>query len=991
MASESLPRIMVAGAGVTGLRISLNLAEMSHEVLLLDEAASPAGLVLPLEKQFPTNHCGLCRLLPQAHRGGATEGCLRRGLIHDNVVFMPRTRLTGVKGVPGRLTVTAEIQPPGIDPGLCTACGLCRTVCPVNSPDPFQSGMSGRPAVHPASPFSPAGRWVIDWTSCTRCGECARVCPTGAVNLSARVEQRIFEPVSMLVLATGRKLYDPASVDLYGAGRLPNVITATAFERLISPAGPFAGVSESGRPFRPSDRREAAKIAWVQCVGSRNLMIGADYCSNACCMFALKEAALVREASQGRVETAVFHMDLRTFGRDFQRYKDWAEKTIGVRLVRCRVHSLDQAEEPGRVLIRYTDPRGGPAAEEFDLVVLSTGQAPGQDRDRSDYASQPGVLAADSAHGLTDMSEALIGADAVTARAARLLDELGLQPNRTKVGVAPDKSKPAGGKPRVLAVFISPGDESQDWGRVDKNLPAEVALVRIKTKLDESALKLIRQTWLESGADRLIVYAPGPAAEVLTVSALARALDAPPALIEVVDYNFVLDRTVETGARAVALIRHIRLASRGLLARTPEAIEPVAFIPKVLVVGSGPAGLAAAAALDHAGLDVALVEKTGELAGTARRLRLERDRQAVAAMVDQVRKSPRLSVRLDHEVIRCQGMAGRYKVWLRDDSGRIEEIACGAVILAPGGGPAQVRVYGLGRHERIIAVTELHERLTRPDAGREKIEDVVLILCAGSREEPRNYCGRVCCPAALETGLEIKEINPQARVTVFYRDIMTYGLSERLYTEARRAGICFLPFEPSHPPQVLIEDDRPVVEGFDPLLQEKVRLTPDWLGLAVGVRPNDNSRLARVFKLDLTQDGFLKEAEVKWRPLDSGREGIFICGLGRAPARFEEARREGEGAAGRAIRLLARGAASGAPNTAYVQAGLCVGCLLCLPVCPYQARSINEAGGPILVDPAACQGCGLCVTACPTGAAELPDHDGIGLPEAVKTALRIRE
>jgi len=982
---------MVVGAGITGLRTALNLAEMGHELLLVDRSQSAGGKILQLDQQYPTDHCGLCRLRPSLNPDETAPGCLRRGLIHDRVTFLPRTGVTAITGRPGNLTVTVETTPSGIKPELCTACGRCEEACPESGPDPFNAGLNRRRAVFPASPFAPFGPRFIDWSICTRCGRCREVCPTGAVDLDQGPETTDLTGIDLVLAATGRSLYDPQEVDLYGGGRWPNVLTGLAYERLISPLGPFGGLSEAGLPLRPSDGREARRLAWIQCVGSRNVMIQAPDCSNACCMFALKEASLTRERSGLTAETTLFYMDLRTYGRDFQRYRDRAEQELGVRFVRCRVHSLDQGDDRHEIMVRYADQEGRLTAETFDLVVLSTGQGPASNHQTARWADHQGVLVADSSLALTDIAESLIAADALTARAAgRLKLRRPGESCQARPEIQLDPDRPT----KILAVFLSPAEEEVSWEIIEKGMPADIGLVGLKTPMGRSALEKIGRLIEDYSAGRLILMAPGLwAAE--PDARLERVLGLPGLFIESFDYAPLFRTLTRPDQRAAALLNKIKIKADLLRARNRPADQnhPLTgstqpnLVRSALVVGGGPAGLSAALALADQEIEVTVVEKEAEIGGTAARLLSDELKDQVELLVSAARNHSRISLKTETKVVHCAGQAGDFRLKLADSGGRTETRAAGAVILAPGGVRSVTGAYELGRHERIVSVFDLAPRLARPDFPVDSLRETVFILCAGSREEPGNYCSRVCCPAALKTAVKIKTIRPEGRVTVFYRDVMTYGASEGLYAEARRKGVIFIPFDLPARPQVRIEAGGPVVEGFDPLLQEPVRIEPDWLALATGVRPSDQTELAQIFRLDLTGDGFLKEADVKWRPVDSPREGIYVCGLGRAPARLDEAMREGLAAAGRAGRLLAGPAIKVQRNIAFIKPGQCVRCLLCLPACPYQARSADDQGGPVRVDPAACRGCGLCVAACPAEAIALGDYFEEGLIAALKTAL----
>ena len=974
------PRVLVVGAGVTGIRASLNLAEIGYDCLLVDQDDAAGGLIGQLEKQFPTNHCGLCRLRPMVGPDQAGEGCFRRGIIHDRVEFLPRTMVESISGAPGELRATLRITPVGIDPALCTACGKCEDVCPESGPDPFNCGLSRRKAVHLAAPFDPFGPRVIDWSICTLCGECAAVCPTAAVCLDSRPTTETISAAAV-VWAAGRKLYNPDQTELYGRGFSPDVVTATAFERLISPLGPFAGCTDEGLPVRPSDGQPARRIAWVQCVGSRNIMIGADYCSSACCAFAVKEATLVRERSGGQAETSIFYMDMRTYGRDFQRYKDRAEEA-GVRFVRCRVHSVDPADEPGELTIRYIDPAGNLITENFDLVVLSTGQAPGQDQARPAWTGHDGVLIADSALEFTDIAESLNGADAVSADVVQKLLDLEIRPGEISAQIEPPALSGESSRPNILTIFVSPDPKALDPSALENQLGADVRFETLIAPLDHELPAKIKARVTSVGADRLILLLPGKAATLYAVRTKAVELGLPAIFVETIDSAPWLKTAAVQGFRG--LRDQIRIAAGRLAGRIAQPQPKIAVKTKpVVVVGGGPAGLSAALTLAAQGVPVHVVEKEPRIGSTADRLRLETDRKTVAELAEKALNHPGLTIHVSAQVARVRGSTGRFQLSLELADGSNETIEAGAVILATGGHAAHTDAYLLGSHDRVASAVDMARRNFKDDPPKE----VVFILCAGSRTEPRNYCSRICCPAVLDTAIRIRTEAPGSKVTVFFRDVMTYGQSEHLYTQARQAGVSFIPFDPDTPPKTTIEDGRPTVEAFDPIMGENLRLKPDWLGLGVGIDPNPIAETARKFGVPTTVDGFYEEADVKWRPTDAMRSGVFVCGLGRAPARLTEAMREGRAAAGRALRMLRPENLTAGANTAYVDRGLCIACLLCLPACPFKARFASENGGPVWVDAAACRACGLCVDACPAGAALLPDRDDLGLLDAVKRAL----
>ena len=756
--------VVVVGAGISGLRTSITLAELGCRVLLADRMPSPGGLLRPIEKQFPSNHCGLCRMLPRIRGDEARAGCLRQGLVHERVMFYPQTEVDTISGEPGDLTVTLTSIPTGVSPELCMACGVCEDVCPAVGPDPFNAGLTTRKAIHPASPFAPSGYRVIDWDVCTRCGECVQACSVGAISLEDKPRTWDTESVALVLTTTGQTLYNPHHVDLYGGGLLPNVVTANAYERLTSSMGPFGGLSPDGLPRRPSDGQEARRIAWVQCVGSRNVTIGADYCSNACCMFAVKEAMMTRERAVSGVDTAIFYMDMRTHARDYQRYRDQAERD-GVRFIRSRVHSLDATDNPHQVSIRYLDEDGRPAAEAFDLVVLSTGQAPGETNRLPAYTDHDGVLSAASSQQLMDITEAVTSADALAGEAVARMTVIGFRPQEDPdAHDAPQESPPLDDQPpKTLVAVLTNQKIVVDWAGLERGLPERTQLIRIPAKDRQSQMDAVRQGLKDTASNRLVLLTPGLDPISLAPVTLEHSMGLPDLYIEALDYSPILYRYDDPGGRAASLRLKILGAVARLSLRRAKEPETIQVEPTTLVVGAGPSGLSAALVLSQSGIRVILVDKSDRIGGTASRLVSASGRETVQGLIEAMKKDPLIDIRTGTEAVGFSGASGHYRVTLRQSSGDEETIDAGAVILAPGGGLDRTDHYLFGVHDRVVTIGQWAEEL-RPDSNKaQDMGDVAVILCAAARQEPHKLLqprllsfgpGNGPPPQRVETGMQ---------------------------------------------------------------------------------------------------------------------------------------------------------------------------------------------------------------------------------------------
>ncbi|HKK89782.1 MAG TPA: 4Fe-4S binding protein, partial [Desulfobacteraceae bacterium] len=366
--------VLVAGAGIGGIKAAIELAEVGYRVVLVDSSPWIGGILAKLDNQFPSNHCGICRMLPMAGRENASQYCMRKGLFHDNIEILPFTDITSLTGDAGNFTATLKRHPRYIDPDRCNGLLQCVSVCPVETDDTFNEGLTKRKAVYQPIPHSTPPMLRVDMDICTKCGECVSICPTNAIDLDQE-EQDETRQVQAVILASGLTLYnldDFEDAKAYAVSR--DVVTALAFERILSATGTYDGTIR-----RPSDNRPARKIAWIQCMGSRNRRLQRDYCSSVCCMFALKEAVMAKERGGEEIETTIFYMDMRTFGKDHYQYREQAENHHGVKLVRCRVQEV--ILNPDKTLgLRYFDPGTNQFfLENLDMIVMSTGQVPYRD------------------------------------------------------------------------------------------------------------------------------------------------------------------------------------------------------------------------------------------------------------------------------------------------------------------------------------------------------------------------------------------------------------------------------------------------------------------------------------------------------------------------------------------------------------------------------------------------------------------------------------
>ncbi len=986
--NEKTPDVLIIGGGIGGICAALELAQTGVSVILVEKSPAVGGILTQLDHQFPNDHCGICRMLPMVDRDAGSSFCVRRGFFHDNITVLTDTRVVFIGGNPGNFTVRLNHMPEGVDSATCTNCGDCLAVCPISVLDAFNGGLSKRKAIYFPTPARVPASPVVDWVTCTKCGACVDACPEHAVSLDDAGEEVLLEGIKGIIVATGTALADPAQFDVYGYGVLQNVVTATAFERMMSGTGPYAG-----NAVRPSDGKPIGRIAWIQCVGSRNVMIGADQCSSACCMFAVKEAVLAKQKIGPGTDTTVFYMDMRTFGRDSQRYRDSAEKDYGVKFIRCRIHSIEPGDHPGDIRLTYVDEGGRQIDETFDLAVLSTGQRSGNPIESVvlEKSFERGIETIESALGLNDIAVTVISATLAAGRLGQTIAGGGPEAGRSNA-VMQNQDAVFKNRHRVSIVLCHDERKTRriNWEQIEshlKTLPGDLAVSHGPLKCAEINWESIKHILQEHKSNRLVLAAEKPYLLWPQIKALYESTGMLTSQVEVVDLQMIEKMTSPGAGMQEAVLKSIEMAVNRLRFRKPQSGQGVSVSRSALVIGGGPAGLSAALALAGRGVPVTLVEKSGELGGNLKHLVDPDTRATVEALIEEALRNPDIKMHCRAALVKGSGGPGRFCSVIRLSAGETIPVDHGVFIVATGGGPAKALGYGYGEHSSIITQFELERNLADPLFKAKGVKTVVMIQCAGSREEPNNYCSRICCLKAIKNAIAIKEVFLESDVYVFYRDIMTYGQSEQYYTRARQKGVLFIPFGVDDRPLVSILEKDIVVEAMDPIFGGPLRLTPDILVLSTGVVPNDTAELKSVLGFETTADGFIQEADSKWRPVDTGQEGVFVCGLARNPVKVEEAIAEGEAAAQRAFRILAKKTFMPQRTTARVRNAVCSKCELCIEVCMYGARYWDSGTNQILVDPAACQGCGTCAAFCPNSATVMGDFEDDGVMAAIVAAL----
>lgn len=363
--------VLIIGGGVAGMRAAVDLAEAGLQVCLVEHTPALGGRVAQLGYMFPTHDCVLCRGTSD-HGYGCTRPAISPAFqdknLHPNIHLHTLTSVIAVEGQAGDFHVTLRHEPRHVDPERCLNCDLCAMVCPVDLPSDFEMELASRKAAHKIAVRSIPNAYLIDrGPYCDDCRRCAEVCPTQCIDLDEQPRESQIH-VGAIIMALGYNLSDATEYEELGFGRYPNVIHSMQYERLASRSGPTEGVV-----LRPSDMQPPQRIAWLQCVGSRDQKH--PYCSSICCMYATKEAMIAKERMPG-VHTQIFMMDERAFNKEFNAYYEASRKKHGVIYTRARISQIKEDPENGDLLLRHPGPDGNIIEDRFDMVVLSLGTVP---------------------------------------------------------------------------------------------------------------------------------------------------------------------------------------------------------------------------------------------------------------------------------------------------------------------------------------------------------------------------------------------------------------------------------------------------------------------------------------------------------------------------------------------------------------------------------------------------------------------------------------
>jgi heterodisulfide reductase subunit A len=888
----------------------------------------------------------------------------------------------------------------------CTGCTTCVEYCPVTYPDQFNQEISKNKAVHIHFPQAIPLTAYID-QSCLylkekKCRICEGVCKNNAIDFNQTPEKKELN-VGAIILSPGLEPFDPKLREEYRYGEFVNVMTSLDYERLLSSTGPH-----QGEVLRTSDKKHPNRIAWIQCVGSRQILPGGNsYCSAVCCTYTQKQVILTKD-HYADSECTIFHNDIRSYGKDFERFFQRAENLPGVRFIRSYVSIGKEIPESKNVTIRYSTPDDGVKEEEFDMVVLSVGLNPpadfkglaskfGIELNSHGFCktnpvnpmetSRPGIFISGAFQGPVDIPESVFSASGAGSQVGELLDYR--RGNLARERIYPSERDASEEEPRI-GVFVC--HCGANIGRV-VNVPSlvEYALTLPNVVYAQEQLfscatnsaKEITDIVKEKGLNRVVVAACSPRTLEPLFRDTVREAGINQYYYEMANIrehcSWVHSKEKEEATQKAKDIVRMSVARTAFLEPLKEMELPVD--KAALVVGGGIAGMTCALSIAGQGHEVHLLEKESELGGTARKVHYTLEGLDVQAYLrDLIRKVyQHPSVRVYHSatITEATGYVGNFVTKVKYERGLVD-IKHGATVIAIGADVYTPTEYLYGEDDRVMTLLELEDKIAKEESGVIDSKSLVMIQCVGCRQEDRNYCARICCSQSIKNALKLKEKNPEMDIYILFRDIRTYGFREDYYREAADKDIKFIRFEP---------DDKPLVEAVeedgqrllrvtvpDPILGQRLAIDTELVALAAAVIPSAaTGAVAGQFKVALSPDGFFKEAHVKLRPVEFGTDGVYLCGAAHYPKFIQETINQAYGAAGRVLTLLSSDTVVASGAVCEVDENKCISCGACITVCTYGAIEFRDTpkGKKAVVNSVLCKGDGLCNAKCATNAIQL--------------------
>ncbi len=923
---------------------------------------------------------------------------------HLNIQILTQSQVVDIKGAVGKFRVTVKEQPRYVHRDRCIACGECALQCPQKNESKYERGGTHRKAIFIKYPQAVPLSYQIEPRECLAiqkpgsCGLCDEVCDAGAINFNDKEKSHTLS-VGALIFAPGYEPFDPQKAGVWGYGKFPDVLTSFEFEHLLASSGPT-----QGKLLRPSDGKAVNRVAFLQCIGSRDKnRCKNEYCSSVCCMTAVKEAVVAKKRNPWLAVT-IYYIDMRTHGKGFEEYYHRAKNEDGVRFVRCRLHGIESQKKTGELRLHYINENGKQIEEDYEMVVLSVGMGiPQHTKDlariagiqltasdfsaTSDFApvltSTRGIFTCgafsgpkDIPHSITEGSAAAAAASEVLALARGELTHEIKYPHERDVSVE---------EPRIGVFICHCGSNiagALDVEILEKEAKQLAHVIHAERNLFSCAQDtqvVLKKAIVEEGINRVVIAACTPRSHEHLFRETLKSAGLNEHLVEMANIRnqnaWVHSNPEKATDKANDLIR-MAVAKVGLA--KPYHPATVSVIAKGLVVGGGISGMTAALNLANQGFAIFLVEKSSVLGGNALNLKHtysgEHVPMQVKKLAESVTKHAKITLLKESQIVATEGYAGRFKTVVKTVGKRLRTLQHGITIIATGGSIFSPDEYGYTSYRNVVTSIEFEKLHELKERHVKRGKNFVFIQCVGSRQEGRMYCSKVCCTHSVQSAIELKREDPARNVYILYRDMRTYGEREYLFAKARELGVIFINYELHGKPEVEQKGSQIAVKVQDHVLNRQIIIDADMVILAAAIVANKESEnLARTFNVAVDSDGFFQEAHAKIRPIDFNTDGVFTAGLAHYPKPVDESVTQALAAASRASTILSQSEIYLDSMKAIVVKELCDGCALCVDACPFQAIDLYEVDYKegeeptklIAINEAKCKGCGVCQGTCP--------------------------
>ncbi len=966
MSNEST--VLIYGTNLGGYRAAYALGKSGHKFILLNRGSYVDEMKYQALAQLPLDFCWICGHMPQrAFKAlGAMQDCYNAELLE-------------VSGKAGHFHVKFKKRDQVVNNFACTECDQCIEVCPVE--------VDGHKAIQVVPEAGWENCYVIDFEHCTRCGKCEEVCPTGALKIE-RPEEVLEADVGAIILAD--TFEDPSDEDLgdFALGQSPSVIRNSEVAR---------------RSFLTNFVRDCVRLPSGKIPQTFGIVVtphfnrpGVEYENYNLSVSAIYRAVRLKEILP-QADVAVFLHDYRGTGKGHHL---WYQKALdaGVRVERAETLKIVPENGAEQATINYTFADGESHTHTVELAILVTGQSPPSQMaelsrltdvqaDENGFChirpfsccetDVDGILAVGELTGPKGNPETVWDGCAALTEVQKYLGEKNFKP-------APGPPlRDVMGEPVRVGVFICRCfglfDERIDLPAMEEQvraLPGVAHAEIIEGCCTGPTIKATAERIKQSGVNRVVLAVCTPLQKKGKYDKAVMMAGLNPLLCEylrfredVIQVHTDRDKML---VKSLALIRGgVEKVKRGMQAGPPMDT----FTPRALVIGGGLGGLTAATEIAANGFPVVLVEREEKLGGQMQYLD-EEQREYVEGLISAVEGGDNITCYTQAQLAQAEGYAGNYHVVVDTPTGPVP-VDTGVIIVATGAREYRPEGFLYGQDSGVMTQTELQARMASDEtAGR-----VAMIQCIGSRTPEVPYCSRLCCNQALKNAIALREKGTE--VTVFYRDIAAYGKVD-YYRLAKEAGVQFIHFPDDDYPEV-----RSNGNGLE-IVNGEQRVQADWVALSTGIVPDaENSQaLSRLLNYPLDYEGFFSsdiscypyEEAIKklTKPFELTGNGIFPVGLAHSPRSFEETILTAKDAAGRVLVVIGKKKMP-PPNKMFVAAvyeSLCMGCGLCVDVCPYGARYIDEFEKVARTHPFLCDSCGSCVAICPNDASYLRDFMG---------------